>query len=108
MKVQNRAVSLRYWYGASHKVGVDTYIRDIPIGTVFIGNMVATGPAGGIFLRDYIGVVDLEDPIHTWKIEAYSTLVRNYQPIDVELIITKIPGEYNDLRCKKKSRRAKK
>ena len=61
---------------------------NIPVDTVFkgsIGRVSATiGFVTSTFLRTFTGGVDLSAPNHAW---GKNVIVRDYQPLDVELVI---------------------
>ena len=56
--------------------------EDIEIGTVFSGSLLG---GKGVFLKTYLGIVNLEDPVLTWNDPR--TRVDNYKELNVELVV---------------------
>ena len=57
--------------------------EDIEIGTVFSGSLLIG--AKSVFLKTYLGIVDLEDPALTWNDPR--ARVSNYKKLNVELVV---------------------
>lgn len=93
MKIRNKHMILRFWpmpYSNIPSSNKEVIVGDIPIGTVFLGR-IETTPR--LLLRDYIGVVDLEDPMQTWKLGSNETIIEDFTPVDVEITIIPKEGE---------------
>lgn len=83
-----------------NRVNRDVRSCDIPTGTFFSGEVSCNGKsiAGGIFFRTYNQIVLMDDPSKTWSDARFGdarfgdcpchTIVSNYHPLNVELVIT--------------------
>lgn len=62
-------------------------LDSIPVNTVFRGRILSWEPIR-IYLRDYMGLVDLENGQDIWKGEGCAGIfVTEYEPLEVELLI---------------------
>lgn len=64
--------------------GVSMVAYDIPVGTVFYGNIANRNR--GPFLRHHGGVVDLSHPEATWSLSGL--VVHTYEPVEATLTVT--------------------
>ena len=62
-------------------------VMNIPVGTVFSGELSGAGYEEDIYLRTYSGVVSLSNPGRTWTINYSTLFYLNYTPLDVTLVI---------------------
>ena len=63
-------------------------MMDIPIGTVFTGNVLSFGYSG-LFLRTYSSVVLLDEPKHDWHCSLLNEVfINNYVPVNAKIIVS--------------------
>ena len=62
-------------------------IRDIPVGASFYAVNPDTGKTS-LFFRTFNEVVDYSNPANTWSLK-HNTFFKNYQSVDVEIVVTK-------------------
>ena len=69
----------------------DKLVKDIPVGTVFSGEILYTG----VYLKTYDEIVDLRNPSNTWdfpfddgaSLQSEAPIIRNYKELNAEVVI---------------------
>jgi hypothetical protein len=73
-------------YNVEQPTGHRMEANDIPIGTVFSCDLCKStlGRNGTLFLRTHDGIVNLGDPLNTWRDDI---TVNNYRPRCVHIVV---------------------